>query len=266
MYYKFIHICYNFYKNILFCFLFLFLFFVFYLIVISIMENIYLLRYGIIGTKKIINNIMNPESEKELLDPLSSLIRIGLLIFKEKNTKISISHNKIYFQPPNLMQGPVRWTCGDSRDDLHNLCHTIGMALLWYDPNKNKNIENIFNIAIKGLKKLRDSYLIKNAKMSDSNLVCHSILHYITLIENSFVISNHKVSDQKVNEEFINDEYKKIHNLWKDDEIEIINNLFLLAIDKRQKDEEYSYAIKAIESILQEKDILLKKILSKDND
>ena len=226
------------------------------------MENIYLLQYGIIGTKKIINNVMNPETDKQLLDPLSSIIRLALLAYKEKHTKISISHNKIYFQPPNIMQGTMRWTNGDGRDDLKNLCHTIEIALLWYDPNNNKNIQNIFKMSIKGLNKLKDAYTVQGSKVSNSNLVCHSILHYTDLIERklSSLIDD---KDEKNISPAITEEYKYFKNLWKDGEIEIINNLFILINDKRNNDEEYVYAINAIEAILQEKDDIIKKILHK---
>jgi len=218
------------------------------------MDSLYLLKYGILGTKKAINSVMNPESEKQLLDPMSSIIRLALLTFKGKNTKISISHNKIYFQPPNLLQGTIRWTYGDARDDLHNLCHTIEIATLWYDPKKDKNVENIFKFAIKGLNNLRESYLIKNAKIMDSNLVCHSIMHYISLLENSLKGSEMPEINRDLEKEF--DIFKKI---WNVGEIEIVNGLFLLAQDKKDKNEEYIYAVKAIDAIVQEKDNLLNR-------
>src|SRR5690606_463323 len=96
---------------------------------------------------------------------------------------IRIADNKIYFQSPNIFQGPIRWTHGDNRNDLHNLYNPIEKSIEWYDPHDNPNLYNIFKLAIKGLEKLKDSYIEKNI-LGDSNLVCHSISHYISIISN----------------------------------------------------------------------------------
>ncbi len=221
------------------------------------MDNFFVLKYGVLGTKTLINTIMQPDCHKQILDPLSCIIRLGLLTFKEKCTKISIANNKIYFQAPNILQGPVRWTFGDCRNDLHNLCNPIEKAILWYDPIENKCIENIFKLAIKGLTKLKHSYVMKNTKVGDSNLVCHSISHYITLLQNRLN-----------NVETITIEYDEYDNnylksLWKDEELTIIDNLFILANDKKKKGQEYTYSINAIEAILEDKDESVKKIVNK---
>jgi len=221
------------------------------------MDNFTVLKYGVLGTKSIITSIINPDSHKQILDPLSCIVRLGLLTFKEKCTKISISHNKIYFQPPNILQGPVRWTYGDGRGDLHNLCNPIEKAILWYDPSENKCIENIFKLAIKGLIRLKQSYIMKNSKVGDSNLVCHSISHYITILQNRL---NNAETITITSDEHDNNYFK---TLWSKGEIEIIDNLFRLGVEKKKKSEEYTYAINAIEAVLQEKDEAVTKIVNK---
>ncbi len=221
------------------------------------MDNFFVLKYGVIGTKTLINSMMQSDSQKQILDPLSCIIRLGLLTFKEKCTKISIANNKIYFQPPNILQGPVRWTFGDGRADLHNLCNPIEKAIQWYDPLQNKCIENIFKLAIKGLTKLKQSYILKNAKVGDSNLVCHSISHYITLLQNRL----QNVETITVTTDEYDNNYLK--SLWKNEEIIIIDNLFILALDKKKNSQEYTYSINAIEAILEDKDENVTKIVNK---
>lgn len=221
------------------------------------MDNFTILKYSVLGTKSVINSLMHQDSNKQILDPMSCIVRLGLLIFKEKCTKISIANNKIYFQPPNILQGPVRWTYGDGRADLHNLCNPIEKAILWYNPQDNKFIEKIFKLAIKGLIKLKHSYIMKNTKVGDSNLVCHSISHYITLIQNRL----NNAETITISQEDHDNNYFK--NLWSDEEIEIINNLFTLALEKKEKGEEFTYTINAIETILLEKDENVSKIVNK---
>jgi hypothetical protein len=221
------------------------------------MDNFTILKYSVLGTKTFINSIMNNDSQKQILDPLSCIIRLGLLIFKEKCTKISIANNKIFFQPPNILQGPMRWTYGDGRADLHNLCNPIEKAVLWYNPQENKSIEKIFKLAIKGLIKLKHSYIMKNTKVGDSNLVCHSISHYITMIQNRL----NNVETITITQEDHDNNYFK--NLWKNEELEIIDNLFGLALEKKEKGEEFTYTINAIETILMEKDDNVSNIVNK---
>jgi hypothetical protein len=221
------------------------------------MDNITLLKYGYLGTKALFDSMFDHDSHKQILDPVSCIVRLGLLTFKEKGTKISIAQNKIYFQDPNLLQGPLRWTCGDGRADLHNLCNPIEKAISWYDPVNDGSIENIFKFAISGLTRLKQSYILKNKVIGDSNLVCHSISHYITLLENSL----RDIQPQNTNIDDYDNAYFK--NLWEKSELEVINNLFTLALDKKKKNEEYTYAINAIESVLQEKDEAVRKIVHK---
>ena len=216
-----------------------------------------MLKYGYMGTRTLINSIMHGDYHKQILDPLSCIVRLGLLTFKEKGTKISIANNKIYFQAPNILQGPVRWTYGDARADLHNLCNPIEKAIQWYDPQDDKSVENIFKLAIKGLTKLRQSYIMKNTRVGDSNLVCHSISHYINLLQNR--LNNVETITTEPNE--YDNNYLK--SLWTKEEIEIINNLFVLAVNKKKKSIEYTYTINAIEAVLEDKDENVTSIVNK---
>ena len=78
-------------------------------------------------------------------------VRLSILDFKPLGTKISLNNNRIKYNEPNVLQGAMRWTNGDTREDLHNLFNPLKKAVLWYD-TKNQEIKNIFNYAIKGLK------------------------------------------------------------------------------------------------------------------
>lgn len=119
------------------------------------------------------------EHGKQILEPLNCMIKLALLSFKEKNTKISICNNRIDYQTFNIFQGAMRWTNGDKRSDLHNLYEPIKKALKWYNIY-NKKISFIFNLSINGLKSLKQTYQDENT--NNSNLVCHSLAYYINII------------------------------------------------------------------------------------
>ena len=74
-----------------------------------------------------------------ILDPLTCLVRLSILDFKPLGTKISLNNNKIKYNEPNVLQGAIRWTNGDAREDLHNLFNPLKKAvLLWYDTKIKK--------------------------------------------------------------------------------------------------------------------------------
>ncbi len=225
------------------------------------MDSAVILKYGVNGTRAVINTITAGEpvyNYKQILDPLSSIIRLALLNFKGKGCKISISNNKIYFQPPNIFQGPVRWTYGDNRNDLHNLCNPIEKAANWYDPKTNADIEHIFEHAVIGLDKLKESYISKDNKLGDSNLVCHSITHYVDILNNR--LKNDETPIIKNDHDMNSLKY-----LWNKSEISVINNLLDIATEKRDKNEDAHYTLNAIESILEGKDRAVRNLVEKLN-
>ena len=105
-----------------------------------------------------------------VLEPLTCIVRCATLNYLPIGTKLSIINNKITFIEPNILQGTIRWTQGDKREDLHNIYNPIVKATQWYS-KENKDIFNIFKLAKKGLEKLRQSYF-------ESSIIAHS-LNYI---------------------------------------------------------------------------------------
>lgn len=182
----------------------------------------------------------------EVLEPLSCMIRLAMLNYKPDGTKISISGHRILFQPPNILQGPIRWKNGDTRLDIHNLFKTIQTCLNWYD-TKNDNFKYICNSAKTGLAKLDACY------NNSSNVTSHSIQLYIDLIDKS-------ISDEK-EEVKENIYYLPFKKLWNTNQIRIIY-LMLKELEIIEEDEERYTLINAIESILFYKDDQVRLIVN----
>jgi len=217
-------------------------------------SNLNIFTYLTNGTS-ILMSLFNNNENSLILDPLSTIIRLGILRFKKKGTKISILDNKITYQEPCIFQGTVRWKNGDKRTDLHNLMNPIKLACLWYNINDEK-IKYIFDYSKIGLKKLKLSY--KNS----SKTTCHCIDHYINIINKA----GENVSTTKISNETDNVIFKKFKDIWSEDEIKIIYLLLLELISiKEKKDDIYivkkNEYLKAIESIINSKDFIIKKIV-----
>tara|TARA_Y100000591_G_scaffold67271_1_gene55671 strand:+ start:5076 stop:5720 length:645 start_codon:yes stop_codon:yes gene_type:complete len=197
----------------------------------------------------IFNNLFyENENNNSIIDPMTCLIRVSLLEFKPKNTKLSIKNNKITYNDPNILQGTIRWTNGDNREDIHNIYNPIIKALNWYEPD-NPDVVNIVKFTIKGLEKLKSSY-------NDNSIIAHSIQYYITYIKQNFKTKKDKEKYVENNTIFI-----KLKELWNDREINIINNIILELADSNKDNKSL---IEAIEIILNQKEEMVQMILKQN--
>ncbi len=110
-----------------------------------------------------------------IIDPFSCLVKLSLLRFLDSGTKISISQNRLYFNPPTYIQGIVRFIYGDNREHLHNLYLPIQKCVEWYWDEENTDIIYIFNNAVVGLKMLKHAY-------SEYATIQHTIDYYIIIL------------------------------------------------------------------------------------
>ena len=112
------------------------------------------------------------DSKQLILEPLSCVLKLSLLQWKPSGTKISVSKNSLQFIEPSLIQGISRRMTGDSRQDLHNICHPIIKCLEWYPLQE---YQFFYTQCCRGLETLKSSY--------DSNsIINHTLDHYIGLL------------------------------------------------------------------------------------
>ena len=196
------------------------------------------------------------KSNNQVLDPLSSLIRLSLLNYKPIGTKLSFYNNTIIFQEPSFLQSAKRWSSGDSRNQIHNLYNPIFKICQWYDITKPPFIF-ILQKAKSGLENLLQCY------DNDSSTISHSINYYIETINN---ILNDNIKSPEL--ENTTDIYSiKLKDLWSIREIDIIH-LLLLDIDEKYKNTDNKFnniesLIKSIEQILIGKDKFVYNIVNK---
>lgn len=111
-------------------------------------------------------------SKQLILEPLSCVLKIGLLQYKPIGTKITVSNNSLHYHEPSLLQGLTRSLGGDSRHDLHNICHPIMKCLEWYPYSE---YSFFYNECFKGFQQFKLSY-------EEQSLINHTIDHYIGLV------------------------------------------------------------------------------------
>jgi hypothetical protein len=170
---------------------------------------------------KITNLLKSPSERGQILEPLCCLYRLSLLSFYDDGVKISINDNKIYINGNGNIQGISRWYNGDARNDLHNLFNPLN-RLCKYDYSKlyskKEDYISILNMSIKGLEKLRNTYM-------ETNIVVHSLNLYIKLLteikEGKENIEKHNLENSVIE----NHLYECFLKLWRPVNINVLNNL-----------------------------------------
>ena len=190
----------------------------------------------------LVSSYIKADDRLQVIEPLTCMMRLAILSFKPKGTKICVYENSIYIQEPSLLQGPLRWISGDNRNDLHYLLNPINKALTKWDPTTNESVKNIYNLAIRGLIKLKIGYNCNNC----SSLTSHSIDLYINNIKDR--INGQNIID--TDDDIYSNSRNFFEKLWSEEQILLINNLFIEADKNKQDCDSY---LEAIEHILSTK-------------
>ena len=187
-----------------------------------------------------------------ILEPLTCIIRLILLNYKEKGTKISIDNNSINYDYPNQFQGIIRNFKGDSREHLHNIYNPLEKSFVWYNKDDEK-YEFLYSKCISGLNKLRDTYDKKST-------IHHTLQHFIDIINNN--LQDKKIDNNiHSNDYTISDEFK---NYWKESEINIIY-ITLKYIDTCKDNDEKEIYIDTINTILNYKEKKVQEYIKKSS-
>lgn len=198
-------------------------------------------------------------SNLQLLEPLTCIVRLAMLNFQEIGTKIAIYNNRISSQLPNLIQGAKRWAYGNKRNELHNLYKPILISLKYYDRSNDKNISTIFDYAVGGLENLTQTY-----SEHENDIVCHSIKLYKEILSTTKKSKSSRadVENQLKDDDITLPLYEQFNQLWNDRQILIISELLQEANDCEDEPEEVNSILNAIDQLLQVKENSSVKIIN----
>jgi len=215
-----------------------------------------------------------PVDERQILDPLTTMVKLSILAYKPVGTKIAIDNNRIHFQEPSILQGFWRWAYGNKRYELHHLLNPIVKAVTRY-PITNPDIKSIFESAMSGLERLKRNYQTSLGG-SQSSVVVHSLDLYIAIINNALIVDtggrksvgsaspSTKQAGIIFNNLQLEDEQGATHtnlfkDLWTDEETSLIAKMLDQVISAKR---DYRTYIEAISKILEMKEERANEMLS----
>jgi hypothetical protein len=98
-----------------------------------------------------------------LLDPLSVIVKLAIISNKPIGTKIRISDSVIYLQEPGFFQGITRYYLKSNKTEIQYLHNPISIACSHFlnakYAEKTPAIKKLFKCALKGLDKLKETYV-----------------------------------------------------------------------------------------------------------
>ena len=181
------------------------------------------------------------KNKKIILEPISCIVKLILLNYKENGTKISISNNSIDFYEPSQFQGLLRNLNGDGREDLHNLYNPIIKSLEWYPPSE-EDIYRYFYIKCKsGIEKLISSY-------DQESTISRTLELYCKLLNDSLESGDIEtgLNDSKKEPSPLLDRLK---GFWKKEEIDLIYSLLQIIENSSNGNEKNTYIENIINTV-----------------
>lgn len=201
--------------------------------------------------------------EPIILDPLTTMIKIGMLHYQPTGTKLNFLKYSMGYDPPSLLQGFIRRQNHSSRDDVTILNKVIDFFLRCYNVDNNEHLQLIVESAIKGLEKLSGCY--PNDSLIDHCLQFYisKLLKVVTKDVDAKRVFNNEIIKAELNEDdgkIINDYFK---DLWSASQLSIIAAILIEMSTQTKKPDtkELISYINSINSILCIKDTDLEKCI-----
>lgn len=189
----------------------------------------------------VLKDIPFSKTNNQILEPICCLFKLIIYQHQPENTKLSIQNNSILFTIGTSYQGVSRMFTGDCREDLHNLYYPLLKCIHWYPVDR---YPIFYQECKKGLE-------ILNRVYSDNTTIHHTIIHFISIIEN-----------KTANKELLKDQNPLIDELkpfWDESEIELLQS-YLELINKNISKDIY---LQSLESIISEKEKKISEYIRK---
>jgi hypothetical protein len=194
------------------------------------------------------------------MEPVHLLIKLTLLAFKSKGTKLGFFDNTVYFRDNSYYSSGMRWYFSESRDDLYSILKPLAFGLPWLVKHNPVMFDNIHMEIISSLTELRQNYK-KDHEIRDLIEKYKSIVEIFSKDKNFLKISPSILTDNNKYPGKVDD--AMMDSIWKPTDLDIVNN-YIDILKKIRSSQNKSYldsTITQIETILEDKTRIYKTLL-----
>ena len=159
-------------------------------------------------------------SKNDILDPLSTIIKLFIYNYKPIGTKISIYNNKVIIQERGFFQGTVRKIYRDTKNDINIIFYPVIFACKYFlTSENNKKFIKIFEIVCSSFNKLKETY--------QGNEIIYNIDQLKNILESflkndnfnpATIISNYDTPSNKIKQDI----YTHLSTIWNESRLNIL--------------------------------------------
>lgn len=192
-----------------------------------------------------------------ILEPLQAITQLALISYCPNGSKLSISNNLLTIQIPSWSQGVMRTYNHDKKDDLFFLFSVISRFNKFYSYLCDENIEtsNLFKLLIE-LSKVGIDSIIQTYSRAENAHLLHTLRMYRTLLDKPDAFSIKPSKSDNETQEDIDDVFIKITELYTNEHLQIIYNIFTLI---KANPEDYDSYMKALNCAMEPVNRKIKK-------
>jgi hypothetical protein len=187
-------------------------------------------KYGGTGLSLLVNQLKHNAVNFDYLDPITTIVKIGLVGHKNLGTKLGLHNHMILIQEPGMYQSIQRFFNGDDRNQLYQLRYPIiyfhGLALgLVEESTHQENLafyQYLEEKAITGLKRLKTTYE-NNSNVGSITTTC--IDTYIEILSEKYSMEDYNKYVHDVMSPMIMSIYQDYMKKWTCDDFRIIEQI-----------------------------------------
>ena len=224
------------------------------------MDSYPVIKYVSSGISMFISQAVKETDEPvEFIDPICTMMKICIMSYKPIGTKFSIKNNRIHIDSPWVLQGAQRWMNSDKRNQLHQLRYPIfyfmgiyfGYIIFQHLAIDSSILNDLNNLAIKGLKKIKTTY---NNEKNIGSMVKNCIDDYIRILSTKYTINEYMEEMCSMNKPTLIAIYNEYTKKWSTDDLPLFNSLFQLA-NSKENPLIQNTIIDAIDNLINAKDL-----------
>jgi hypothetical protein len=185
-----------------------------------------------------------------ILEPFQAMTQLAMLSFCPVGTKLSISNNVLFLQPPGWTQSVARTYYQDQRDDLFYLFKVIARYHKFYGfLGKDGGHRPALFVLLKELSKKGLDNITQTYALTDQTALLHTLRMYRTMLDKPDLLEEAEPQPPRCSsteENDIDGVFIHVRRLYKPEHYEAIYNLLTLAQADPQSHEPYLGAIEAL--------------------
>jgi len=192
--------------------------------------NTYVLKYGKAGLSLLFSQLPHNSSNFDYLDPLTTIIKLGLIRHKSFGTKIGIHKHMVTIQMPGVLQSVQRYFNRDDRNQLYQLRWPLiyfhGLVL---KGDHQPFFTHLEKCTLTGLSRLKATYDQRDAV---GNIITNCLDNYIEILSGHCPAEEFQTYQNGIITPEIVTIYEEFLSKWTADDFNIIEQL-LHTIDSK---------------------------------